>query len=355
MFRHLYGSAIAAPAAAIVIAWALVGLTGGNATEAVRQMIVGAVGDVPEAVRRAVTEGTLVVPNELLRSLAKATPLMLTGLGVALALRGGLFNIGAEGQLMVGALLAAWTGYGVHGLPAWVHLPLALLCGTAAGAGWAAIAGALKAWRGAHEVIVTIMLNYVAILLTHWLVTGALRDPTSMAPATPQVLPSARLWAMEGGANFSAGFALAVAAVPLVGFLIHRTAIGFEIRAVGHNPVAARSAGIHVQRVTVLVMAMSGGLAGLAGAVEVLGVHRRFLDAFSPGYGFDSIAVALLGNLQAPGVAAAALLFGGLGSGAVQMEAFTGTPRQVAGIIQALVILAVAVRAAALLRRSRSL
>jgi len=354
VLRFLYGSAMAAPAVAIVIAWALVALTGGDATEAIGQMVVGAVGDIPEAVRQAVTEGRFAVPNELLRSLAKATPLILTGLGVALGLRGGLFNIGAEGQLMLGALLAAWVGFAWHGLPTWIHLPVALVCGAFAGACWAAIAGALKAWRGAHEVIVTIMLNYVAILITHWLVTGALRDPTSMAPATPQVLRSARLWAVEGGANFSAGFALAMAAVLLVGFLIHRTAVGFEIRAVGHNPAAARAAGIHVERVTVLVMAMSGALAGLAGAIEVLGVHRRFLDAFSPGYGFDSIAVALLGNLRPIGVAAAAFLFGGLGSGAVQMEAFTGTPRQVAGIIQAIVILAVAVRASAMLRRSRN-
>jgi len=338
-------SALAAPTVALAAGWLIIAASGGDANEAMKQLLLGAVGDVPAAVSDFVHHGGIPVPNELLRSLAKATPLLLSGLAVALALRGGLFNIGAEGQLMVGAIAAAWVGYAVHGLPVWVHLPAALLAGAVAGAFWAAIAGVLKAWRGAHEVIVTIMLNYVAILLTHWLVNGALRDTTGMAPATPRILPTAQLWAVEGGANFSAGFAIALLAAPLVGFLLNRMALGYEIRAVGQNPNAARSAGISVGRVTVTVMALSGVLAGLAGAIEVLGVHRRFLDAFSPGYGFDSIAVALLGNLNPGGVVLSALLFGALGSGAVHMEAFTGTPRQIAGIIQALVIIGVGVRA----------
>ncbi len=330
---------------ALAAGWMIIALTGGDANGAMWQLLVGAVGDLPGATHTFLETGRVAVPNELLRSLAKATPLLLSGLAVALALRGGLFNIGAEGQLMVGALTTAWVGYAAAGLPLWIHLPLALAAGACAGAGWAAMAGALKAWRGAHEVIVTIMLNYVAILLTHWLVNGPMRDSTSLAPATPQVLPTARLWAVEGGANFSAGFGIALASAPLVAFLLRRMALGYEIRAVGANPQAARAAGIRVGWITVTVMALSGALAGLAGAVEVLGVHRRFLDAFSPGYGFDSIAVALLGNLNPAGVVFSALLFGALGSGAVHMEAFTGTARQIAGIIQALVILAVGVRA----------
>lgn len=349
----VFRSSATIPVLALLAAWVLVAATGSDANEALRQLVVGAVGDLPAVVKRAIEERAVPIPNELLRSLAKATPLLFAGLGVAISLRGGLFNIGAEGQLMMGAITAAWIGYAWQGLPLWVHLPLAMLGGVAAGAFWAGIAGCLKAWRGAHEVIVTIMLNYVAISLTHWLVTGPLRDTTSMAPATPEVLPTARLWAVEGGANFSAGFLLALLAVAAVTFLLQHTALGYEIRAVGLNPEAARAAGISVGRTMVLVMLISGGLAGLAGAVEVLGVHRRFLDAFSPGYGFDSIAVALLGNLNPAGVAASACLFGGLASGAVQMEAFTGVPRQMAGIVQALVVLAMAVRLASLWRKGR--
>lgn len=338
--RQALGLAMAGAAA-----WVIIAMSGGNSREALSAMLIGAFGDLPDAVRRAVTSGDLSIPNEALRALAKATPLLLSGLAVALAMRAGLFNIGAEGQLLVGAFAAAWAGAAWHGLPAGLHVAGSLAVGAAAGAAWAAVAGALKAWRGAHEVIVTIMLNYVAIQLTHYLVNGPARDPDSLAPATRVVLPTARLWAIEGGANFSTGFGLALAAAVGYHFLFRRLRLGFEIRAVGRNPQAARCAGIHVPRTMVTAMALSGALAGLAGAVEVLGVHRRFLDAFSPGYGFDSIAVALLGNLNPLGIVASACLFGGLGSGAVHMEAFTNTPRQIAGIIQAIAILVVAVRA----------
>jgi simple sugar transport system permease protein len=316
-------------------------------------MVLGAVGDLPGAATAAFTRGEVSVPNELLRSLAKATPLLLSGLAVAFALRAGLFNIGAEGQLLLGACAAAWVGYSWHGVPPIVHVLCGLGTGALAGAIWAGVAGVLKAWRGAHEVIVTIMMNYIAILFTHWLVNGPARDVTSLAPATPQVLPTARLWAVEGGPNFSAGFAIAVLAVPVVSFILGRTALGFEIRAIGASPDAARSAGIPVGRATVWAMAVSGALAGLAGSIEVLGVHRRFLDAFSPGYGFDSIAVALLGNLNPVGVLGSACLFGGLAAGATHMEAYAGTPRQIAGVIQAVVIMAVGIRFLHARRHSR--
>jgi simple sugar transport system permease protein len=307
-------------------------------------MLFGAIGDVPGAVRESIASHRIVIPSELLRSLAKATPLLLSGLAVAVALRAGMFNIGAEGQILLGAFAAAAVGAGWHGAPMAVHLPLCLVAGMASGAVWSAIAGALKAWRGAHEVIVTIMLNYVAIQITHYLVNGPARDPGSLAPATRAVEPTARLWALEGGSNFSAGIAIALLCALAVWFLFAKTRLGFELRAVGENPRAARSAGISVPRTLVISMALSGALAGLAGAVEVLGVHRRYLDAFSPGYGFDSIAVAFLGNLTPGGIVASACMFGGIAAGAVQMEAYTNTPRQIAGIIQAVVILVVAAK-----------
>lgn len=340
----LRSQSVLAVAMALVAAWIVIEGTGGNAYEALKQMGAGAIGDLPGAFSAAVRTGEISIPPELLRTFAKATPLLMSGLAVAVALRAGLFNIGAEGQLLVGGFAAAWIGFAWHDAPMWVHLPAAALAGGFAGACWAGVAGFLKAWRGAHEVIVTIMLNYLAILLTHWLVNGIARDTTSLAPATPQILASARLWSPSGASNFSAGFVIALMAVPAVSLLLYRTALGYEIRAIGLNEEAARCAGISVPRTILISMACSGFLAGLAGAIEVLGVHGRFLDAFSPGYGFDGIAVALLGNLQPVGILASACLFGGLAGGAVHMEAFTGTPRQVAGILQAVVIVAVGIK-----------
>ncbi len=292
----------------------------------------------------ALFRGAFGDTNGLLRTLAKSTPLLLSGLAVTVALRAGLFNIGAEGQLLVGGLASAWAGYALNGLPTVIHLPVAIAAGASAGALWAFVPGILKAWRGTHEVIVTIMMNYIAIHLTHYLVNGPLRDPTTRQTATPLVLPSARIWSLPGSTNFSAGLFLALAAAVAVAFLLRRTALGFEIRAVGLGPDAARASGIPVGRTLVTAMCLSGALAGVAGAVEVLAVHHRFLDQFSPGYGFDSIAVALLGGLDATGVTLASLLFGGLKSGANEMYTQTQTPVQIVGVVQAMVILAIGVR-----------
>ncbi|MGC8667240.1 MAG: ABC transporter permease [Chthonomonadales bacterium] len=326
--------AAAAVAGSLAVAAAVIAITGGDPLGAFTAMVYGAFGD----------------QNGVLRTLAKATPLLFTGLAVAVGLRAGVFNIGAEGQLVVGALASAWVGYAVPGLPTFVHLPLALMAGVLAGAAWAFVPGLLKAWRGTHEVIVTIMMNYIAFEATHYLVNGPLRDPHTGAVATPPILPTARLLALSDlththhGTNFSVGFLMALAAAAGYGFLMRRTALGYELRAVGLGRDAARAAGIPVGRIVVTAMVLSGALAGLAGSVEVLGVHRRFFDMFSPGYGFDSIAVALLGALNSLGITLSAILFGALNSGAIAMESATNTPRQIAGIIQAVVILAAAAR-----------
>ncbi len=320
---------------------------------AIAALVIGLTGGEPLAAMRALLEGAFGSGAAILRSLAKATPLILAGLAVAVALRAGLFNIGAEGQLLVGAMASAWMGFAVKGMPLFIHLPLALAAGAAAGAIWAAIAGLLRAWQGTHEVIVTIMLNYVAINLTHLLVSGPLKDHSTLASATPKVQQTARLWSLQddpsrfqalSATNFSAGFAIALLAVLVVWFIYKRTAYGFQLKATGEGPEVAATTGVPVKRVIVSAMALSGALAGLAGSVEVLGVHRRFLDAFSPGYGFDSIAVALLAGGSPIGVALSAIAFGGLSSGSLQMELVTDTPRQVAGIIQAVVILGIGAR-----------
>jgi ABC-type uncharacterized transport system permease subunit len=307
-------------------------------------IVVWACGGSPFEALSALLQGSCGSSTGLLRTLSKATPLLLSGLAVAVALRAGLFNIGAEGQLILGALAAAWAGHAFTGLPAWIHIPICLAAGVLVGGLWAAIPGALRAWRGSHEVIVTIMLNYLAIQFAHFLVNGVMKDPGSMAPATAMVEPSARLWAAADGSNFSAGFGLALLAAVGVAVLLRRTALGFEIRAVGLGADAARVAGVNVGRTMVSAMALSGALAGLAGAIEVLGVHRRYLDAFSPGYGFDSIAVALLGGGSPVGVTLSSLLFGGLSAGATYMEAWTHVPRQIAGIVQGVVIFSAGAR-----------
>jgi ABC-type uncharacterized transport system permease subunit len=321
---------IIALALGFLVAGIVVALTGGNPIAAFMELGRGAFGD----------------DRALLRTLAKATPLIFSGLAVALGLRAGLFNIGAEGQFLVGGMAAAWAGFTFKGLSLYVHLPLAMAAGAMAGGLWAFIPGLLKAWRGTHEVIVTIMMNYIAIHLTHYLVTNPFRDPQGIGK-TPEIAPTAQLWAPPPPysiTNFSAGFFLALLAAALVAFLLKRTALGFEIRAVGQGTAAARAAGIRVGRTMIIAMTLSGLLAGLAGSVEALGVHHRFTEQFSAGYGFDSIAVALLGGLNAGGVLLSALLFGALNSGAVAMEIITQTPRQIAGIVQGVVILAVGVR-----------
>jgi general nucleoside transport system permease protein len=341
---HLSAAArpLVALACAFLAAWTVIWATGGE----------------PAAALGALMKGGFGSETGLIRTLAKATPLIFSGLAVAIALKAGLFNIGAEGQLLVGGAAAAWVGYVIVGLPTVVHLPLALLAGGLAGALWGLVPGVLKAVRGAHEVIVTIMMNYVAIHFTHYLVSHPLKDPSSDALRSPAVQASARLMSLDDlsrdtlvrlgitarSTHLSLGFLLAIAAAIFIWILVRRTALGFEIRAVGSNSDAARTAGISVPRTIIKTMGISGGLAGLAGAVEVLGVHRRFLDAFSPGYGFDSIAVALLGGSHAGWIVPSALLFGGVNSGAILMETATDTPRQMAGILQAIVIIAVGAR-----------
>jgi len=272
-----------------------------------------------------------------------AIPYILTGLAVALGFRGGLFNIGAEGQLYVGALGAVVVGYAIGGLPIWWHLPLALTAGALGGALWGAIPGILKARFGAHEVINTIMMNYIAIKLVDYLVKQVLRDPTASMDRTPSILLTAVLPHLFGPATrLHAGLCIALAAVFLVAWLLDKTTLGFEIRTVGINPSAAQYAGMHVARTLVCTMALSGMLAGLAGAVEILGLYHTLPATFSTGYGFDAIAIALLAKSRPLGVLPAALLWGGLRNGAGLMQVRTGVSIDLINVIQALVIMGLA-------------
>lgn len=273
-------------------------------------------------------------------SLVAATPYIFTGLAVAVGFKGGLFNIGVEGQLYAGAILATFVGYAVTGLPLFIHLPLALIAGVVGGAIWGAIPGYLKAARGVNEVINTIMLNYIIFRFADWVVgPNGPMNAGGGAPRSPGVLESAMLpQFLPNPVRLHWGFPLAIGAVFFVYWLLWKTTIGFEIRTVGASPTAAKYAGIGVGKIFVLTMSLSGGLAGLAGANEVLGLNRYFAASFSPGYGFDAIALALLGKSNPFGVLAAALLFGALRNGATRMQSIAGVPVDIISVMQALII-----------------
>jgi ABC-type uncharacterized transport system permease subunit len=279
----------------------------------------------------------------LAESLVISTPYIFAGLAVAIGFRGGLFNIGAEGQLFVGGLASAYVGYSISGLPWFLHLPLALLAGITAGAIWGAIPGYLKARTGAHEVINTIMMNYVAFRLTDYLLQGGPMTRPDGLPITPEVAPSSYLPALfPRPMRLHAGFFLALAVAALVYWFLWKTTKGFEIRMAGANPHAARYAGVRITRTMVLTMALSGALAGLAGANQVLGLDHKMVRTFSTGYGFDSIALALLGNSHPIGVVLASLLFGFLRGGAARMQSVAGVPVEIIRIVQGMVIIFIA-------------
>lgn len=275
-------------------------------------------------------------------SLVTATPYIFAGLSVALGFRCGLFNIGAEGQFFIGALCSAFVGYSLKGLPALIHLPLALLGGAVGGALWGAVPGYLKARFGAHEVVNTIMMNWIAFRLSDWLLNGPMKA-SGFRPVTPNIQASAELPRFfPDPLRFNWGFVLALAMAWLVYWFLFKTTLGFEIRSVGANPDAAKYAGMNIVRNFVLVMVLAGGLAGLAGSAQVLGVDHWVGQGFSAGYGFDAIALALLGKSHPFGVVLAALLFGFLRSGATEMQSIAGIPIDIISIIQGLVIIFVA-------------
>jgi len=275
-------------------------------------------------------------------SITKSIPYILAGLAVALGFRAGLFNIGAEGQFVIGGLCSVVVGYSITGLPAYIHLPLAILAGALAAGLWAAIAGLLKAWTGAHEVINTIMLNWLAFRLTEWL----LREPLEKAQGThrtPEILPTAELPRLfPHPIRLHAGLLVALAAAVFVYWFLWKTTWGFELRTVGANPNAARYGGINIGRNIVLAMLLSGALAGLAGAGESLGVTRNMSLGFQAGYGFDSIALALLGGSHPLGVVLASLLFGALRAGGTRMMSTAAIPLEITSIVQSMVIIFIA-------------
>ncbi|MGZ9166306.1 MAG: ABC transporter permease [Anaerolineales bacterium] len=275
------------------------------------------------------------------RTLEKATPLVFSGLAVAFAFKAGLFNIGAQGQLLFGAIVSAIVGYKLSGLPPFLHATLALLCGGIAGALYGIIPGALKTYTGAHEVITTIMLNYIAINITDYLADGPLKDttPGNIVARTPAILDSAKIPSIQG---IPLGFLLAIIAAIIVWWLLWRTTIGFEIRTTGLNPNAARYAGIRVAFTVILTMIISGFLAGLGGAVETQGIVYRYQPGFNAGLGFDGITIALLGQTHPLGILPASILVGAMKAGASQMQFDAHVAKEITDVIQALMLFFIA-------------
>lgn len=317
-----YAYLFTAPALPLGASWAKV-------SSAYAALVVGAVGS----------------PTALAATAWQAAPLICAGLGVGLGFRAGLFNIGAQGQAIWGAIAAAYIGFTWH-LPPGIHLIVAILGGLIAGAIWGGIVGFLKAKTGAHEVIVTIMLNYVALLALPWLLsTQAFLRPGRIDPLAPVIDSTAAFPIIYSQLNV--GFLVALAAAAAVWWLLDRSTLGFAIRAVGANPSAAGTAGMNVANVTMITMAISGLLCGLAGVQYALGPGADLIATpLSIGLvgtvGFDAITVALLGRSKPLGIVLAGLLFGGLHSGGLAMQSFAGTPLTLSTVLQALIVLFVA-------------
>jgi simple sugar transport system permease protein len=288
----------------------------------------------PFAAYSALFQGALGNPVAIGRTLEKTTPLIFGGLAVAFAFQAGLFNIGGQGQLLVGAIFAAYLGFAIEGLPFIIHMPLALLGGSLVGALWGGIAGALKAYTGAHEVITTIMLNYIAINLTDYLADGPWKDE-GIISRTPAILESA---AIPSWGFLPFGFLIACGMAALTWWILHKTTWGYAIRTTGLNANAALYAGIKVTSVIVMVMLFSGFLAGMGGAVESLGVIGRYQPGFNVGLGFDGITIALLAKTNPLGCIPAALLLGAMQAGANTMQFNAGVQAQIIDIIQGLIL-----------------
>lgn len=312
---------LALTSAFTVIAFGL-WLSGASVLDVFSALVIGAAGD----------------QYRLTETFVKACPLLYTGLAVALSLHAGVWNIGAEGQLLLGALATAWVGsYTTSLSPIW---SVPVVCGVAmlAGSLWASLAALLKSKRGVNEVISTIMLNFIAAGLVSYCVHGPLMEAEARYPQTDLLPPAAHLYRLLPPTRLHLGIPLALLTAYGVGFLLFHTKAGFKLRATGANPRAARFAGIHVERQIYLALFLSGALAGLAGGIEVSGVTQRVYEKFSPGYGYTAIAVALLGHRSPLGVVLAAVFFGALEAGSGTMQRVAGVSSVLVAVIQATVI-----------------
>lgn len=303
---------------------------------------VAVTGSSPLAAALAAFEGALGSSLALQETLAKAVPLLWCGLAVAVAFRAGVWNIGAEGQFLVGAVAATAVGLGLPAGP-W-SLPVTLVAGGLGGGAWAGIAALLRRLSGVSEVLSTILLNLIAVAVVGWAVHGPLQEPGGGLPQSAALPRVAWLWRPLEPGRFHLGCVLVALAAVVLAVATHRSRWGLELKAVGDRPEAARACGVSTGRVQTLALLLSGVLAGLGGAVELLGITHRLFERFSPGYGYSGIATALLGGLTPGGTAVASLLFGAMAAGSGGMQRVAGVPAVTVLLIQGLVIVALAVR-----------
>jgi len=312
-----------AVAAALATSAVLIALSGGDPVTAFQAMLSGAFGSLDSLSEVAV----------------KACPLLLAGLAVAVSFQAGVWNIGAEGQLLMGALAMAAIGSRLGAFPGWLGLAACLVAAALLGAAWAAIAAQLRLRRGVNEVISTIMLNFIALGVISYLVQGPLMEAGGNYPQTDAIAPALWMPRLFPPLRLHLGLLLALATAAGVYVLLYLTVAGYEMRAAGLNPNAARLAGIDVDRRVLFALMLSGALAGLAGGVEVSAITHRLYERFSPGWGFTAIAVGLLGRLSPAGVVVAAVFFGALDAGSNAMQRAAGVSSVLVSVIQATVIL----------------
>ena len=331
---------------AFLIGFGVVAATGGNPVVAYQDLLCGGFG--------LFCTGTVSPSYQISETIVFTIPLILAGLAVATGFRGGLFNIGAEGQLIMGAIVTTVIGIQFASMPGIILLPLVLIAGTAAGALWAGIVGVLKAYTGAHEVVTTIMLNYTAQFFLQYLIVGGPLQKAGQSSATapigkgaqlPHILPSTGTFFGLPGSVYRAhwGILVALLAAVVFSFLIRRTSLGYEIRAIGQSQRAARYAGVNLRRTIIITMLISGAFAGLAGAVQIAGIRHNLTDIYMPdSTGFDAIAVALLGQNTATGVVLSAILFGALHVGGQYMQSDANVSANLVSILQALILFSIA-------------
>ncbi|MGH7863614.1 MAG: ABC transporter permease [Candidatus Binataceae bacterium] len=319
--------AIVQPLGAVVLSGAIISL------------VLIALGASPAGVFLALAEGAFGNRLAFTDTIVKATPLIFTGLAVSLAFSAALWNVGADGQLMAGAIVAGGVGPYLGAVPAPMAILVMVAGGAAGGAAWGAIAGWLRARRDVNEVIGTIMLNFVALQLLSFAVHGPLQEPTRSYPASALIAPSAQLYTFLAPSRLHFGIVIALGLAVGCYLLLFRTTLGFELRAMGSNRRAARFFAIPIARLTIVAMALSGALAGLGGAVQVSAVTHRLYERISPGWGFEAIAVALVARLHPLAIVPAALFFGALDNGSQAMQRAEGVSPVLVQVIQGMVIL----------------
>ncbi|MFC3640935.1 ABC transporter permease [Aquibium oceanicum] len=308
---------------AVLVAAVILALAGHNPFDVYRLLAIESFGGV----------------KRVAATLAAATPLILTGLATAVAFRAGAFNVGVEGCVFVGGLAAAYVGFTFVGLPAAVLVPFALAASVVIGALWMLLPGVLKARLDVDEVVTTLMLNFIAISLTAYLVNGPLLAPGSANSATPMVDAAARLPKLMPPSTLNAGFLIAIALLVLYWLWDRSTASGFETRIAGLNARFAIASGIDVPMLIIKMMLLSGAIGGIAGGIHALGTVGRFVSGFSPGYGFTGIAVALLGRGSAVGILLAAILFGALATSGATIQLFSDVPIEIVNVLQGMVMI----------------